>query len=112
MRIAERLSGRYGPALVLLLLTLTYTMAVPEGKWDGVGTLVLQSTALFATVAAAQADRRIMAGLTVILVLAPLLAIAQAAFGDGDGLHRHDRPSQPAVCAASCCGSLARIGPA
>jgi len=85
MRIAERLSGRYGPALVLLLLTLTYTMAVPEGKWDGVGTIVLQSTALFATVAAAQADRRIVRPLTVILILAPLIAVAQAALGDSDG---------------------------
>lgn len=85
MRTWQRLSERYVLALVLLLISLVYTMAMPEGEWQGVGSIVLQSIALFATLAAAEADRRIMAGLTVILVLAPLLAIAQAAFGDGDG---------------------------
>ena len=85
MRIWQRLSERYVLALVLLLISLVYTMAMPEGEWEGVGSIVLQSIALFATLAAAQADRRIMAGLAVILVLAPLLAIAQAAFGGGDG---------------------------
>ena len=71
MRIWRRLSERYVLALVLLLISLVYTMAMPEGEWQGVGSIVLQSIALFATLAAAQADRRIMAGLAVILVLAP-----------------------------------------
>jgi hypothetical protein len=78
---------RYGLALVLLLLSLLYLMAIPEGDWGRVIALAFQAVALLATLYASDADRR----LRVAIGLVYLLALVGGVFGsvyasDPDGL--------------------------
>ncbi len=85
MKFERGLAERYGLALILLVISLTYSIATPEGEWQRVVGLVLQSTALYATLAAAEVDRRILRAFAIVFVGAFLGAVAQAGFTDGDG---------------------------
>jgi hypothetical protein len=84
LNLGSRFAGRYGLALLLLVVALVYTIAIPDGEWQRVGALALQSAALFATLAASEVDSRILNGLAFLFVLALLGAVAQAGFADGD----------------------------
>lgn len=50
---------RYGVALALLLVSMVYVIAMPEGGWQRLVALVLQIAALHATLTAAGMDRRL-----------------------------------------------------
>ncbi len=84
MNLRAGIAERYGLALVLLVIALVYSIALPEGEWQRVGAMLLQGIAMFATLAAAQVNRRILIGFLVVLVLAMAGAIAQAGFADTD----------------------------
>ncbi len=80
MNLRAGIAERYGLALVLLLVALVYAIATPEGEWLRVGTMLLQGIAVFATLSAAETDRRILKGFLAILLLAVVGAIFQAGF--------------------------------
>jgi hypothetical protein len=71
---ADRMAGRYGAALVLLILGLVYTMAMQEGQWQILGAMALQGIALFATLRASRADRRLLWAISVLFLGAFLWA--------------------------------------
>ncbi len=84
MKPERGLAERYGLALILLVVSLTYSIAVPEGEWLRIVGLLLQITALYATLAAAEVDRRILRAFLVVFVGAFLIALGQAGFADDD----------------------------
>lgn len=78
---------RYGLALVLLLFSLLYLMAIPEGEWGRVIALAFQAVALLATLYASDASRhlRLAIGLAYLLALAG--GVVGSVYGsDPDGL--------------------------
>jgi hypothetical protein len=79
------MSGRYGLALVLLILALVYTMAMDEGERQRLLALTLQGLALFVTMMASRADRRVLFLLTLVFVSAFAGAAGLAVFTSGDG---------------------------
>ncbi|MEX0621363.1 MAG: potassium channel family protein [Solirubrobacterales bacterium] len=72
--MAEKIAGRYGLALALLIIALVYTMAAAEGKWQIIVALALQVLALYVVLQASRADPR----LTRLLAAFFLLAFAAA----------------------------------
>jgi hypothetical protein len=78
------MSGRYGVALVLLIVALVYTIAMDEGEWQRLVALSLQTLALFGTLRASEADRRILIAFAVIYGIAFLAAAGVAVFTTGD----------------------------
>lgn len=86
MRIGGRLVERYGLALLLLVVALVYSIAVPEGDWERLVAMALQGTALFATLSAAEAGGRILRFFLAILLVALIAAVLQAGLSVGDGV--------------------------
>jgi hypothetical protein len=79
------MSGRYGAALILLIVALVYTMAMPDGEWQRLVAMTLQGLALFVTLQASRADHRLVYVFTAIFVAALLGATGQALFAQSDG---------------------------
>lgn len=79
------MSGRYGEALLLLLVAIVFTMAIDESEWQRVLALLLQGLALFVTLKASRADRRLLIPLTIVFVAAFVGAAGQAALNPGEG---------------------------
>ena len=81
-KLRERGKERYGLALTLILASMVFIMAAPEGGWVSVVSLSLQAAALFASLRAAQPSfkLRVALGITIGLVIA--VAWTQASFGD------------------------------
>ena len=79
------MSGRYGAALLLLILAIVFTMAMDESEWQGVLALSLQGLALFVTLKASRANHRLLVILTTIFVAAFAGAAGQAILIPGEG---------------------------
>lgn len=73
---------RYGLALILILASMVFIMATPDGKWANVISLNLQAFALFACTRAAQPRMFIRVSVGVIIGVAIFAAWTQAAFTD------------------------------
>ncbi len=73
---------RYGLALILILASMIFIMATPDGKWANVISLNLQAFALFASTRAAQPRMALRVTVGVIIGLAIFAAWTQAAFTD------------------------------
>ena len=71
---------RYGLALILILVSMIFIMATPDGKWANVISLNLQAFALFASTRAAQPRMAIRVAVGVFIGLAIFAAWTQAAF--------------------------------
>lgn len=80
----NRMSGRYGAALVLLIVALVYTMAMGEGEWQRLLALSLQTLALFVTLRASEADRRLLVVFAVVFAAAFLAAAGVSFFTTDD----------------------------
>jgi hypothetical protein len=78
------MSGHYGAALVLLIVALVYTMAMDEGEWQRLVALSLQTLALFVTLRASEADRRILIIFALIFGSAFLGAAGLAVLNSAD----------------------------
>ena len=81
---------RYGIALVLILASMVFIMAAPDGRWADLISLNLQAFALFASTRAAQPNFRLRVAVGVIIGLIIFAAWTQAAFTssiDGDFVH-------------------------
>lgn len=85
MKPGGSIAERYAPALLLLVVALVYSIAVPDGEWQRILSMALQSIALYATLAAAEVDRRILKAYGIFFIVALVGVIAQAGFIDGDG---------------------------
>ena len=81
-RIRDMGAERYGLALILILASMVFIMATPDGKWANVISLNLQAFALFASTRAAQPTMAIRVAVGVILGVAIFAAWTQAAFTD------------------------------
>lgn len=79
-RVRERGAERYGLALILILASMIFIMATPDGKWANVISLNLQAFALFASIRAAQPRMSIRAAVGVVIGLVIFAAWIQAAF--------------------------------
>lgn len=86
MKLADRVSERYALALILLVIALVYSIAMPDGDWQRIVAMLLQGIALFATLAAAEAAPRLLRLFVVVLVGTLLGAVAQAGLTDSDGV--------------------------
>lgn len=71
---------RYGLALILILASMIFIMATPDGKWANVISLNLQAFALFASTRAAQPRMAIRVAVGVFIGLVIFAAWTQAAF--------------------------------
>ncbi|HTU14284.1 MAG TPA: potassium channel family protein [Solirubrobacterales bacterium] len=71
---------RYGLALVLILASMIFIMAAPEGRWSLVMSLALQGGALLAALRAAQSDHRLRIACEITVALALLSSITMAGF--------------------------------
>lgn len=81
---------RYGLALILILASMIFIMATPDGKWANVLSLNLQAFALFASTRAAQPRMALRVAVGVIIGLVIFSAWVQAAFTTnvtGDYVH-------------------------
>jgi len=79
------MSGRYGAALLLLLVALVFTMAMDDSEWQRVLALSLQGVALFVTLRASRADHGVLLLLTAVFVIAFAGAAGQAALTPSEG---------------------------
>lgn len=79
------MSGRYGAALLLLLVAIIFTMAVDESEWQRVLALSLQGLALFVTLKASRANHYLLIILTTVFVIAFAGAAGQAVLTSEDG---------------------------
>lgn len=77
-RIRERGKERYGFALALILASMLFVMAAPDGRWSEVMVLVLQGAALFASLRAAQSNfhLRVFCGVTIGIALTVSINLA------------------------------------
>lgn len=66
-RIRDLGAKRYGPPLLLILLSMIFIMAAPAGKWAEVIALNLQAFALFASVRAARPHTRVRVAVGVLI---------------------------------------------
>lgn len=71
---------RYGLALILILASMIFIMATPDGKWANVISLNLQAFALFASTRAAQPRMALRVTVGVFIGLVIFAAWTQAAF--------------------------------
>lgn len=71
---------RYGLALILILASMIFIMATPDGKWANVISLNLQAFALFASTRAAQPRMTLRVTVGVIIGLVIFAAWTQASF--------------------------------
>lgn len=74
---------RYGVALTLLLVSMIYIIAMPEGGWQRLLALVLQVAALHATLTAAGTDRKLRPPYAVLFGLAIAIGLILELVGDG-----------------------------
>jgi len=79
-KIRDMGAERYGFALILILASMVFIMATPDGKWANVISLNLQAFALFASTRAAQPRMALRVTVGVIIGLAIFAAWTQAAF--------------------------------
>lgn len=79
-RLRDIGAERYGLALVLILISMVFMMAVPHGRWADMVALNLQAFALFASTRAAQPDIRIRVAVGVLIGLILFAAWVQAGF--------------------------------
>lgn len=84
MKLVGRIAERYGLALVLLVIALVFSIAAPDGEWQRIVAMLLQGTAMFATLAAAEVDRRLLRAFLVVFIGALAGAAVEAGFTDGD----------------------------
>ncbi len=84
MKLGGRIVQRYGLALILLVIALVYSIAIPDGEWQRLLAMLLQGAAMFATLAAAEVERRLLRAFLVVFVGALAGAALQAGFTDGD----------------------------
>ncbi len=78
--IRERGAERYGFALILILASMFFIMATPDGKWSNVIALNLQAFALFASLRAAQPRYSLRVTVGVVIGLVLFAAWTQAGF--------------------------------
>ncbi len=71
---------RYGFALILILASMVFVMATPDGKWSNVISLNLQALALFASTRAAQPSMVLRVAVGVIIGIVLFVAWIQAGF--------------------------------
>ena len=83
MKLGGRIAERYGLALILLVVSLVYAIAMPDGDWQRIVAMLLQGIALYATLAAAEVDRRLLRAFLVVFLLALVGAAAQIGITDG-----------------------------
>lgn len=89
-RLRDIGAERYGLALVLILISMVFMMAVPHGRWADMIALNLQAFALFASTRAAQPDIRIRVAVGVLIGLILFVAWVQAGFtSEVDGVFVH-----------------------
>lgn len=74
--------GRYGTALILLLLSIFLVMAFPSGTAPDALALVIQMVALIACLKAAEAPHRLIRILTVLAFIAVLVGLIPMIWGD------------------------------
>lgn len=86
MRPAERMAGRYGAALLLLTISVVFSMAVQEEVWQLLVAMALQGLALFAILRASRADHRLLWAVMVIFALIFLAGTGDAFFSDTSGV--------------------------
>jgi hypothetical protein len=79
-KIRDMGAERYGLALILILASMVFIMATPDGKWANVISLNLQAFALFASTRAAQPRFSLRVAVGVIIGLVIFVAWTQAAF--------------------------------
>jgi voltage-gated potassium channel Kch len=78
---------RYGLALVLLLFSLLYLMAIPEGDWARVIAMAFQAVALLAALYASDASRRLRAAIGLVYLVALVGGVVGSVYSsDPDGL--------------------------
>jgi len=80
-----RLAGRYGAALVLLILATVYTMAMQEDEWQRLVAMALVGIALFATLRASRVDRRLLWAMSALFLTAFAGAIVHTLIADQSG---------------------------
>lgn len=78
--IREMGKERYGLALNLILASMIFIMAAPEGRWSSIVSMSLQALALFASLRAAQPSYRLRVACGVLLGLILFAAWTQASF--------------------------------
>ncbi|MCB0862882.1 MAG: two pore domain potassium channel family protein [Solirubrobacterales bacterium] len=81
-QIREMGKERYGLALTLILASMVFIMASPDGRWAEVIALTLQAFALFASLRAAQPSFHLRVTCGVLISLVMVVAWTQASFGD------------------------------
>ncbi len=85
MKLGDRITERYGLALILLVTALVFTIATPDGQWQRVVAMMLQGIALFVTLAAADANARVLRAFAIVLVAVLVAAILQVGLAGSDG---------------------------
>jgi hypothetical protein len=78
------MAGRYGAALLLLIVALVYTMAVQEGEWRVIAAMALQGLALVAVLRASRTDSRLVWALTAFFVFLFIAGVVDAIFVAAD----------------------------
>lgn len=78
----HRIHYRFGIVLGLILATITFTLAAPEGDWGRFIAVVLQAAVLVAAVVASRAHPGVIL-LSVIVAVAGIVGTAAALFGSG-----------------------------
>lgn len=76
--------GRYGIALILLLASLVFIMAAPDGTWSGLVALGLLGGSLLASLRAAQSNRALRIACAALVGLAVVLALGNALLVNND----------------------------
>lgn len=82
-RLRELGRERYGLALTLILVSIVFIMATPDGSWADFFALNLQALALFASLRAAQPSVHLRVFCAVVIGLVIAAAWFQVALGNG-----------------------------
>jgi len=85
LKLGGRIAERYGLALILLVIALVFAIATPDGQWQRGVAMMLQGIALFATLAAAETDRRVLTAFLAVLVAVLVGAVLQVGLTGSDG---------------------------
>jgi uncharacterized membrane protein len=78
----NRVAGCYGLALILLIVAIVFTIGVQEGDWQRLVALTLQGIALFVTLRASEAHRRLIRLFILVFAAAFLGGAGLVLFGD------------------------------
>jgi len=81
--VRERGKERYGLALILILASMVFIMATPDEEWSRATALLLQATALFASLRAAQSGLGLQFACGAAIVLSLLVALGLTVFDSG-----------------------------